>query len=80
MFIFEQILQIWMIVTSILGSFFVASKNKNIIKWGFLLLFAGQVSYFYICFFPVFRFGLFITSIFFTFSWVKGIYHYWIQK
>lgn len=77
---FDHFLQIWIILTSLPGSYLIASKNKIMIKWGFLLLLISQFGYITTSFFPIFKFGLFITSIFFTFSWIKGFWIYWIKK
>tara|TARA_B100002049_G_scaffold38583_1_gene25673 strand:+ start:4127 stop:4462 length:336 start_codon:yes stop_codon:yes gene_type:complete len=69
------------IAIMILGSaaiWFVGRKEQWK-RWGYILGLIGQPFWFYTAYTNE-QWGILIMCLFYTYSWVQGIYNYWIKK
>ena len=71
---FDDFLQIGIILFGLSAMFLVAHKNK----WGFVVGLISQPFYF-LSSYRSGQWGIFITSFFYTASWVYGIYN-WFKE
>lgn len=73
-----MIAQIAIIIFGCSAIWFVGRKEQWK-KWGYILGLCGQPFWLYTSFTEK-QWGIFILSIFYTYSWAQGIYNYWIKK
>lgn len=69
--------QIFIALTGIIAIWITQQKNDNLKKYACLFGIAGQPFWFYSAFSNE-QWGIFILCIFYTYSWVLGIYNHWI--
>jgi len=72
---------IQLIITILGGSaiYFVGLKNPNISKYGFILGLASQ-PFWLITTYQHEQWGIFVLSLWYTFSWGQGVYNNFIRK
>lgn len=62
-----------------LAIYLVGKKNSKYQKWGYVLGLMGQPFWFWVTIENE-QWGILIMTIFYTYSWVNGIYNHWFKK
>lgn len=60
------------------GIWFV-SRKEEWKKWGYIFGLCGQPFWFYSAWNSE-QWGIILLTLFYTYSWIQGIYNYWIKK
>ena len=61
------------------SSIWLVSRKEIWKRWGYIIGFLGQPFWFYVTIKNE-QWGMFGLTIFYTYSWLIGIYIYWIKK
>jgi hypothetical protein len=61
------------------SAIWLVSRKENWKKWGYILGLLAQPFWLYSTFTDK-QWGMFCLSLFYTYSWIQGIYNYWIKK
>lgn len=78
MFIMIHIIcQVGMVVLGGLSIYLVSMKNEWM-RWGYIVGMLGQ-PFWFIMEIRTEQYGLLALTVFYTYSWGKGIYNYWIK-
>jgi nicotinamide riboside transporter PnuC len=73
-----NISQIMIFIFGAAGIWFV-SRKESWKKWGFVFGLVAQPFWFYVTWKNQ-QWGMFCLTIFYTYSWLQGIYNYFIKK
>jgi nicotinamide riboside transporter PnuC len=60
-------------------SIWFISRREKWKRWGYIIGLCGQPFWFYSAF-TTKQYGIVLLSVFYTYSWIQGIYNYWIKK
>jgi nicotinamide riboside transporter PnuC len=60
------------------SSIWLVSRKEQWKRWGYILGLCGQPFWFYLTI-TTNQWGMFILTLFYTYSWIQGIYNYWIK-
>ena len=70
--------QLGIIIFGMSAIWFVGRKEKWR-KWGYILGLCAQPFWFWTTYHNK-QWGIFFISIFYSYSWIQGIYNYWIKN
>lgn len=71
--------QIAIFIFGVSAILLVGYKDDEIRKWGFVLGLIGQPFWIYSSYQSE-QWGILLMTLFYTFSWSRGIYTHWIKK
>jgi hypothetical protein len=61
------------------SAIWLVSRREKWKRWGYIVGLCSQPFWLYTSFINK-QYGIFALSLFYTYSWMQGIYNYWIKK
>jgi small-conductance mechanosensitive channel len=74
----DYIAQIWIIIFGCSAIWFVGRLEKWK-RWGYIFGLLSQPAWIYTSIYYN-QWGVLILSLWYTYSWIQGVYNYWIKK
>ena len=74
-----DITQLGIIVFGPLAIFLVTARNPKVRRWGYICGLCSQPFWFWTTAIHE-QWGIFALSVFYAFSWAKGVWNFWIME